>query len=130
MMEANPAYQACGYATKYATLKRNILQQVLQGWDEGDVNEDIVWTAKHEEQAKRESLRRMKRLPLFLLALMAALFAFTLHRPEAWAGWVHAFAEAGMVGALADWFAVVALFRHAPFWIRSHLPTFPSSTSS
>lgn len=47
-----------------------------------------------------------------MLALMAALFFLTLGRPEAWAGWVHAFAEAGMVGAFADWFAVVALFRH------------------
>jgi uncharacterized membrane-anchored protein YjiN (DUF445 family) len=54
----------------------------------------------------------MKRLPLLLLALMFALFLLTLHRPEGWAGWLHAFAEAGMVGALADWFAVVALFRH------------------
>lgn len=54
----------------------------------------------------------MKRIPLLLLLLMAAIFVATLHRPEAWAGWVHAFAEAGMVGALADWFAVVALFRH------------------
>ena len=54
----------------------------------------------------------MKRLPLVLLALMAALFLVTVNRPEAWAGWVQAFAEAGMVGALADWFAVVALFRH------------------
>ncbi|NNK34153.1 MAG: DUF445 domain-containing protein [Xanthomonadales bacterium] len=54
----------------------------------------------------------MKRLPLLLLGLMALLFWLTLDRPEAWAGWLHAFAEAGMVGALADWFAVVALFRH------------------
>lgn len=54
----------------------------------------------------------MKRFPLMLLALMAALFALTVKRPEAWAGGVQAFAEAGMVGALADWFAVVALFRH------------------
>jgi uncharacterized membrane-anchored protein YjiN (DUF445 family) len=54
----------------------------------------------------------MKRLPLVLLALMAALFLLTVNRPEAWVGWVRAFAEAGMVGALADWFAVVALFRH------------------
>ena len=43
---------------------------------------------------------------------MAALFFLTLNRPEAWAGWLHAFSEAGMVGAFADWFAVVALFRH------------------
>ena len=54
----------------------------------------------------------MNRLPLLLLALMAVLFFLTLDRPEAWAGWLHAFAEAGMVGAFADWFAVVALFRH------------------
>ena len=54
----------------------------------------------------------MKHLPLILLALMAVLFLVTLERPEAWAGWLHAFAEAGMVGALADWYAVVALFRH------------------
>jgi uncharacterized membrane-anchored protein YjiN (DUF445 family) len=57
-------------------------------------------------------LLMMKILPLLLLALMAALFAATLGRPETWAGWVNAFAEAGMVGALADWFAVVALFRY------------------
>jgi uncharacterized membrane-anchored protein YjiN (DUF445 family) len=54
----------------------------------------------------------MKRLPILLLALMAALFFVTLNRPEGWAGWLHAFSEAGMVGAIADWFAVVALFRH------------------
>jgi uncharacterized membrane-anchored protein YjiN (DUF445 family) len=64
------------------------------------------------EAEKLARLRAMKRLPLALLLLMAALFAFTLHRPEAWAGWVNAFAEAGMIGALADWFAVVALFKH------------------
>lgn len=57
-------------------------------------------------------LRRMKRWPLLLLVLMAIVFLLTLNRPESWMAWVHAFAEAGMVGALADWFAVVALFRH------------------
>ena len=61
---------------------------------------------------KERQLRRMKRIPLLLLFLMALLFAATLHEPAPWAGWLHAFAEAGMVGALADWFAVVALFRH------------------
>ena len=59
-----------------------------------------------------DELVMMKRLPVLLLLLMAALFLATLNRPEAWAGWLRAFAEAGMVGALADWFAVVALFRH------------------
>ena len=75
---------------------------------------------------KELQLRRMKRIPLLLLLMMAVLFAFTLHHgpgqflglfpaslpPTSWVAWLHAFAEAGMVGALADWFAVVALFRH------------------
>jgi len=69
-------------------------------------------TAIPTEDDKALQLRRMKRIPLLLLCLMALLFALTLHSPAAWAAWLHAFAEAGMVGALADWFAVVALFRH------------------
>jgi uncharacterized membrane-anchored protein YjiN (DUF445 family) len=64
------------------------------------------------ETDKELQLRRMKRIPLLLLCLMAVIFALTLHSPYAWVAWLHAFAEAGMVGALADWFAVVALFRH------------------
>ncbi len=64
------------------------------------------------DREKVDRLRQTKRLPLLLLILMFALFLLTFHRAEAWAAWVHAFAEAGMVGALADWFAVVALFRH------------------
>ncbi len=35
----------------------------------------------------------------------------TLHHDGAW-GYVNAASEAAMVGALADWFAVTALFRH------------------
>ncbi|MGA9575654.1 MAG: DUF445 domain-containing protein [Lysobacterales bacterium] len=69
-------------------------------------------TAGPPEIDKALQLRRMKRIPLLLLGLMILLFAMTLHAAAPWAAWVHAFAEAGMVGALADWFAVVALFRH------------------
>ena len=48
-----------------------------------------------------------------LLVLMTAVFAVAtaLHWREGWLGGVKAFAEAAMVGALADWFAVTALFR-------------------
>jgi len=56
----------------------------------------------------------MKRVALGLLCAAAALYALAtvLHdRHAAW-GYVAAFAEAAMVGAIADWFAVVALFRH------------------
>lgn len=59
-------------------------------------------------------LRRMRRLATFMLVAMAALFLLS-RRMEgvhpAW-GFVQSFAEAAMVGGLADWFAVTALFRH------------------
>ena len=59
-------------------------------------------------------LRRMKRFATALLGAAAVLFviARTQHSDPAWWGYVEAFAEAAMVGALADWFAVTALFRH------------------
>ncbi len=49
-----------------------------------------------------------------LLVVMAAVFFATRALAPAypWLEWVKAFAEAGMVGGLADWFAVTALFRH------------------
>ena len=48
-----------------------------------------------------------------LVAMAAAYFAARSLEPAyPWLGWVKAFAEAGMVGGLADWFAVTALFRH------------------
>ena len=53
----------------------------------------------------------MRALALSLLLLAAVVFLLTLHRDGAW-GFVNAAAEAAMVGALADWFAVTALFRH------------------
>lgn len=60
------------------------------------------------------SLARMKALALGLLLAAAAIYvSATLmeHRHPGW-GYVAAAAEAAMIGALADWFAVVALFRH------------------
>ncbi len=60
------------------------------------------------------ALRRMRIVATALLLAMAALYlvarALDGHHP-AW-GFVRAFAEAAMVGGLADWFAVTALFRH------------------
>ena len=56
----------------------------------------------------------MRWIALALLAGAALLYivASLLHdRHPAW-GYVAAFSEAAMVGAIADWFAVVALFRH------------------
>jgi uncharacterized membrane-anchored protein YjiN (DUF445 family) len=56
----------------------------------------------------------MKMAATGLLVLMAAIFAVTrvLEPQFPWLSFVKAFAEAAMVGGLADWFAVTALFRH------------------
>jgi uncharacterized membrane-anchored protein YjiN (DUF445 family) len=53
----------------------------------------------------------MKVLALAALLLAAAIYALTVGRDGGW-GYVNAASEAAMVGALADWFAVTALFRH------------------
>ena len=58
--------------------------------------------------------RRMRIAATMLLVGMAGVFLLAhnmLGLHPAW-GYVHAFAEAAMVGGLADWFAVTALFRH------------------
>src|SRR5271165_7492658 len=58
-------------------------------------------------------LVRMRFVATLLLLLMAGVFAATKSLGDAypWVPYLRAFAEAGMVGACADWFAVVALFR-------------------
>ncbi|WP_392544122.1 DUF445 domain-containing protein [Oryzobacter telluris] len=65
------------------------------------------------DAARRDGLRRMRLLALSLLVLAAVVFLATLRLPHdgVW-GYVNTGAEAAMVGALADWFAVTALFRH------------------
>jgi uncharacterized membrane-anchored protein YjiN (DUF445 family) len=56
--------------------------------------------------------RRQRRLALGVLLAAAALaIAFFPLRATWWGGWILAIAEAGIVGGLADWFAVTALFR-------------------
>lgn len=66
------------------------------------------------DAARRVALTRMKRLALGLLVVMAIAFAvaFALQERYPWLQYVRAAAEGGMVGAIADWFAVTALFRH------------------
>lgn len=63
---------------------------------------------------QRAELRRMRTIATIMLVLMAAIYLLMRRAPPSWvwAPYLGAFAEAGMVGACADWFAVVALFRH------------------
>jgi uncharacterized membrane-anchored protein YjiN (DUF445 family) len=67
-----------------------------------------------QDEARRVALVGMKRLALGLLLLMAVVFAvsFALQERYPWLEYVRAAAEGGMVGAIADWFAVTALFRY------------------
>ncbi|WP_374114671.1 DUF445 domain-containing protein [Streptomyces cellostaticus] len=68
------------------------------------------------DEERRRGVRRMKLTATGLLLFVALVYVLarlaTHQGAGAWAGYVAAAAEAGMVGALADWFAVTALFRH------------------
>ena len=67
------------------------------------------------DELKRKQLNKYKAFATGLFVLMAVIFvvASILQKTynSHWIGYVRAFAEAAMVGALADWFAVTALFR-------------------
>jgi uncharacterized membrane-anchored protein YjiN (DUF445 family) len=66
------------------------------------------------EPHRQAELDRMKRLATGLLAAVTLAFvaASLFEQRYPWLGFVRATAEAAMVGAIADWFAVTALFRH------------------
>jgi uncharacterized membrane-anchored protein YjiN (DUF445 family) len=65
-------------------------------------------------EERQRNLDRMKRRATGLLVLMGAIFVVThlLEPQHAWLGYIRATAEASMVGGIADWFAITALFRH------------------
>jgi uncharacterized membrane-anchored protein YjiN (DUF445 family) len=66
------------------------------------------------EAERQLRLARMKRLASGLLVVSSMVFiaARAFERTYPWLGFVRAAAEAAMIGGLADWFAVTALFRH------------------
>jgi uncharacterized membrane-anchored protein YjiN (DUF445 family) len=73
-------------------------------------------TGLADDESKRARLRRMKVVATGFLVGAAVVWivflAWERHGGPPVAGYVRAAAEAGMVGAFADWFAVTALFRH------------------
>lgn len=81
--------------------------------------------------ARRATLRKHKAFATGLLLLAAVVFlacSWLQSRgvDALWLGIIRAGAEAGMVGGLADWFAVTALFRHPlgiPIWHTAIIPT-------
>jgi len=80
----------------------------------GDGVNDSPAVVVQSPEARRAELRRMRTIATSLLVAMTLIFIATRFAPPSWvwAPYLGAFAEAGMIGACADWFAVVALFRH------------------
>jgi uncharacterized membrane-anchored protein YjiN (DUF445 family) len=74
----------------------------------------VVHSLSAADLLRRSQLRRMQRLATGLFVVVTMLFVAWrwYERDHHWAGYPRAFLEAAMVGALADWFAVTALFRH------------------
>ncbi|MFF1725182.1 DUF445 domain-containing protein [Streptomyces sviceus] len=73
-------------------------------------------TFSEADLEKQRGVRRMKLTATGLLLFVAVVYVLAKWADNSgagpWAGYVAAAAEAGMVGAMADWFAVTALFRH------------------
>ncbi len=63
------------------------------------------------DEARRRGLRQMRTVAVGLLVFAAVVYVATRGH-AGWLGFVNAGAEASMVGAIADWFAVTALFKH------------------
>ncbi|PAT04273.1 DUF445 domain-containing protein [Corynebacterium sp. NML 150383] len=80
------------------------------------MSQHAMMPAPSNEAERRRILRNHKIFVTSLLGLMAVIFLscswWQSHGAPSWVGYVRAAAEAGMVGGLADWFAVTALFRY------------------
>ncbi|HEY2022466.1 DUF445 domain-containing protein [Paraburkholderia sp.] len=76
---------------------------------------------------KTTELKKAKRTPLLLLLAAACVFVVTAFmRRGLWVDGIKSVAEAAMVGALADWFALAALFRRVPIpVVSSHTAIIP-----
>src|SRR5215218_1162604 len=78
--------------------------------------ESLAGADSAADAERRRGLRRMKLVALsFLLGATVIFLLCTWAQSNGapgWVGYVRAAAEAGMIGALADWFAVTALFKH------------------
>jgi uncharacterized membrane-anchored protein YjiN (DUF445 family) len=71
----------------------------------------MITPSPDADEDRRRGLRRMRTLAVSLLLLAAVVYVATLGQ-DGFLGFVNAGAEASMVGAIADWFAVTALFKH------------------
>lgn len=80
-------------------------------------------TTTDQDIVKVRALKKMKANALSLLGIAVLLFIIAIYFKIPM---LQAFSEAAMVGGIADWFAVVALFRHPlgiPIWHTAIIPT-------
>src|SRR5690606_22336863 len=79
-------------------------------------NRSFIKTYIMNDHLKKSHLKKHKMLATGLFVLMAVVYILMMYllknHPQKWMEYVRAFSEAGMVGALADWFAVTALFKY------------------
>jgi len=89
-----------------------------------------VGTSEQTLPMQTDGYVRMRATATGLLLFMALLFVVALFQQEAhpWFSWLRAFAEAAMVGALADWYAVTALFRRPLGLPIPHTAIIPGNT--
>jgi uncharacterized membrane-anchored protein YjiN (DUF445 family) len=71
-------------------------------------------TFMDQDPIRIRELKRMKQLATGLLILVSLIYLGSAYYEHYyyWMGYINATAEAAMVGAIADWFAVTALFKH------------------
>src|SRR6059036_485434 len=86
----------------YETQQTQQTQQVIPQWTRPD---------DAERQARLDAMKR-RATGLLAVALLVFVAASIYEAQFPWLGFVRATAEASLVGGLADWFAVTALFRH------------------
>ena len=83
----------------------------------GDAISTVTVTKIKNAAAEAERIRSLRQMKMFATALLLLvtvgfLVARIFEDQHGWLGYVRAGCEAAMIGALADWFAVTALFRH------------------
>ncbi|MCY7361459.1 MAG: DUF445 family protein, partial [Ignavibacteria bacterium] len=108
------------YFEKFNLIKEELILPMLLSLNTDLNNEKLI------------ALRKMKFLATSLFILMVLIFIVSgiLEKTIPLFSFVKAFTEAAMVGALADWFAVVALFKH-PFGIPiPHTAIIPKSKNN
>ena len=82
--------------------------------EQSSLNSPLAFDPERRDRLRRRRLTRNRLVASALLAAMATIYVATHAVAEAgsWILLLRAGAEAGVVGGLADWFAVTALFRH------------------